>query len=79
MSKNSVKCVCGQSGLTLCGPVEYTARQAPLSMGLSRQERWIGLPFPTPGDLPDPEIEPASLVNPALAGGFFTTALPGKP
>ena len=79
MSKNSVKCVCGQSGLTLCGPMEYTAHQAPLSMGLSRQECWIGLPLPTPGDLPDPEIEPASLVNPALAGGFFTTAPPGKP
>ena len=36
------------------------------------------LPFPTPGDLPDPGIEPTSLVSPALAGGFFTTAPPGK-
>ena len=37
---------------------------------------WIAiLPFPTPGDLPDPRMEPASLVSPALAGGFFTTAL----
>ena len=53
-------------------------RQAPLSMGFSRQEYWSGLPFPTPGDLPDPGIEPASLVSPALAGGFFTTAPPGK-
>ena len=35
--------------------------------------------FPTPGDLPDSEIEPTSLVSPALAGGFFTTELPGKP
>ena len=40
------------------------------------QGYWNGLPFPTPGDLPDPGIEPAS---PALADGFFTTALPGKP
>ena len=37
------------------------ARQAPLSMGFSRQEYWGGLPFPTPGDLPDPGIEPLSL------------------
>ena len=36
------------------------------------------LPFPTPGDLPKPEIKPASLVSPALAGGFFTTVAPGK-
>ena len=45
--------------------------QAPLSMEFSRQEYWNVLPFPSPGDLPDPEIEPGS---PALAGGFFTTA-----
>ena len=38
-----------------------------------------GLPFPPPGDLPDPGIKPASLVSPALAGRFFTTAAPGKP
>ena len=38
-------------------------------MGFSRQEHWNGLPFPSPGDLPDPGIEP---VAPALAGGFFT-------
>ena len=43
--------------------------QAPLSMGFSRQEYWSGLPFPPPGDFPDPGIEP---VSPALAGGFFT-------
>ena len=55
------------------------ARQAPLSMGSSRQEYWSGLPCPPPGDLPSPGIEPASLVSPALAGGFFTTVPPGKP
>ena len=43
------------------------ACQAPLSMGFSKQEYWSGLSFPTPGDLPDPGIEPASLVSPALA------------
>ena len=48
------------------------AHQAPLSMEFSRQEYWSGLPFPIPGDLPDPGIEPTSLVSPALAGGFFT-------
>ena len=52
------------------------ARQAPLSMGFPRQEYWNGLPFPLPGDLPDPGIEPTS---PAQAGGFFTAEPPGKP
>ena len=52
------------------------AHQAPLSMGFSRQEHWSGLPFPSPGGLPSPGIEPAS---PALAGGFFTSEPPGKP
>ena len=55
------------------------ACQAALSMGFSRQEYWSRLPFPTPGDLPDPGIEPTSLVSSALAGGFFTTVPPGKP
>ena len=52
------------------------AHQASLSMGFSRREYQSGLPFPSPGDLPDPGIEPSS---PALAGGFFTTESPGKP
>ena len=50
--------------------------QAPLSMGFPRQEYWSGLPFPSPGNLPDPRTEPTS---PALAGRFFTTEPPGKP
>ena len=50
------------------------ACQAPLSMGFSRQENWSGLPFPSPGDLPDPGIEPLSVRSPALASGFFTTS-----
>ena len=45
-------------------------------MGLSRQEYWTGLPFLTPGDLPNPGIKPESLVSPALAGGFFSTEPP---
>ena len=48
--------------------------QYPLSMGFSRQEHWNGLPCSPPGDLPDPGIEPTSLMSPALAGGFFTTS-----
>ena len=47
--------------------------QAPLSMGFSRHEYWSGLPFPPPGDLPEPGIEPTALMSPALVGGFFTT------
>ena len=42
-------------------------------MGFSRQEYWTGLPCPPPGDLPDPGLESASVMSPALAGGFFTT------
>ena len=52
------------------------AHQTPMSMGFSRQEYWSGLPFPTPGDLPNPGIKPTS---PPLAGGFFLTVPPGKP
>ena len=48
---------------------QTVARQAPLSMELTRQEYWGALPFPSPGDLPDPGIEPKSLVFPAYAGG----------
>ena len=55
------------------------ACQAPLFMGFSRQEYWSGLSCPLSGDLPDPGIKPASLLSPALAGGFLTTEPPGKP
>ena len=70
-------CVVTQVCWTL-QPHGTVARQAPLSMGLSRQEYWSGLPFPPLGDLPDPGIKPMSLVSPALAGRFFTTKPPGK-
>ena len=55
------------------------ARQAPLSMGFPRQEHWSGLPFPPPGDLLKPEIDPGTPASPALAGRFFTTEPSGKP
>ena len=52
------------------------AHQAPPSMGFSRQEYWSGLPFPPPGDLPDPGIE---LRSPALQADALTSEPPGKP
>ena len=55
------------------------AHRAPVSMGLSRQEYWSGLPLPSPTDLPNLGIKPASLASPALAGGFFQLAPRGKP
>ena len=59
-----------QSCPTLCDPVDY---QAPLSVGFSRQEYWSGLPFPSPGDLPDPGIEPRS---PTLEADALTSEPP---
>ena len=55
------------------------ARQAPLPMEFLRKEYWSGLPLPSPGDLPDPRIEPTSPAPPVLTGGFFNTEPPGKP
>ena len=84
-------CVCVRACACMlmlsCVPLFVTpwtvAHQAPMSMGLFRQECWSGLPFPSPGDLPNPGIEPASEysspVSPALAGRFFTTTPLGKP
>ena len=57
--------------LDLCDPPWTVALKALLSMGFCRQEYWSGLPFPSPGDLPNPGIEPASLASPALASEFF--------
>ena len=54
------------------------AYQASLPMGFSRQGYWNGLPFPSPRDLPNPRIEPASLRSSALAGGFFTSSTTWK-
>ena len=65
----SLICVC------LFATTWTVARQAPLSMGFSSQEYWRGLPFPPPGDLPDPGIKPASPVSPALQ----VDSLPAEP
>ena len=55
------------SRVQLCVTLWTAACQTPLSMGFSRQQYWSGLPFPSPGDLPNPGIEPTF---PELAGGF---------
>ena len=70
--------VCAQS-LSCVQPLVTpwtVAHQACLSMGFSMQEYWSRLPFPTPGDLPDPGI---ITIPPVLAGRFLTTELPRKP
>ena len=72
MCAQSVSCV------QLFGNPWTVALQAPLSMGFSRQKYRRGLPFPSPGDLPDPGIEPTFSASPELAGGFFITEPPGK-
>ena len=64
-----------QSCLTLCNPMGI-AHQAPPTMGFSSQEYWSGLPCPSPGDLPDPGIEPGSL---ALWADALPSEPPGKP
>ena len=64
------------SPVWLFGTPWTVAHQAPLSMGFSRQEYWSGLPFPSPGDLPHPGIEPRS---PTLQADALTSEPPGKP
>ena len=74
-------CVCVQllSHVQLLTTPRTVGSQTSLSMELSRQEYWRGLPFPTPGDLPNSGIEPASFALPTLADRFLTTAPSGKP
>ena len=64
-------------GLSLCHPMDGVPPGSSVH-GFSRQEYWSGLPFPTPGVLPNPGIRPVSLVSPALAGRFLSLAPPGK-
>ena len=75
-SMTFVLCLVSQSHPTLCDPMDCS-HQAPLSMGFLRQEYWSGLPWPPPGDLPNPGIKPRS---PALqAGDSLPFEPPGKP
>ena len=76
-SYTSEECVCILSLFSSVQPsvTPWTvACQAPLPLGFSRQEYWSGLPCPPPGDLPNPGIQPMSLMSPALAGRFFITS-----
>ena len=68
-------CVKSLSRVLLFATLWTVARQAPLSMGFSRQEYWSGLPFPSPGDLPNPGIKPGS---PALQADALSSEPPGK-
>ena len=70
--EKKVKVLVAQSCPTLCDLIDCS-HQAPLSMGVSRQEYWSGLPCPPPGDLPNPDIKCLTLASPALAGGAFNT------
>ena len=79
IQESCVLCAQSLSHVRLFATSWTVACQAPLSMGFSRQDYWKGLPFPPPGDLPNPGIEAFSPEAPALAGGFFTTESPGKP
>ena len=71
-------CVQWLSHVWLCVIPWNVALQAPLSMEFFQARTLEWVPFPTPGDLPDPGMKPESPVSSALAGGFFTTAPPGK-
>ena len=82
MTHQSLYCVCvcvcvcvlfSQLCPTLCDPI-YSSLPSSSFLESSRQEYWSGLPWPSPGDLPDPRIEPLSLMSPALAGEFFTAS-----
>ena len=72
---SALVCVCAQSCLTLCNPMDGSPPGSSVH-GISQARILEWVPFPSPGDLPDPETEPAS---PALAGEFFITEPPGKP
>ena len=67
-------CVCRFGHVQLFATPRTAAHHAPLSMRFSRQDYWSSLPFSSPGDLPDPGIQPAPLSAPALAGSFFALA-----
>ena len=75
LSLTCICCLVAKLCPTLFANLWTVAHQASLSMGFSRQECWSGLPFPFPGDLPDPQIKP---VSPALQDSF-TTEPPRKP
>jgi len=82
MPKNQGVCVCvhsiAQSCLTPCDPMNCSPPSSSVP-GIFQAGILVRIPFPTPGDIPQPGIEATSLESPALAGGFYTTEPPGKP
>ena len=74
-----LQCTCLLSCVQLFVTPWTIAHQVPLSIILSRQNYWSGLPCPTPGEFPNPEIEPTLSASLEWTGGLFTTELPGKP
>ena len=73
-----VLCMCSVTSVVFDSATPWTVSPwglhgTPLSMGFSRQEHWNGMPCPLPGHLPNPGIEPVSVMSSALAGRFFTT------
>ena len=76
MLKESIEEVKSLCHVQLFATLWTVARQSPLSMGFSRQKYWSGLPFPSPGDLPNPGIKPGS---PALQADALSSEPPGKP
>ena len=73
-----VLCMCSVTSVVFDSATPWTVSPwglhgTPLSMGFSRQEHWNGMPSPLPGHLPNPGIEPVSVMSSALAGRFFTT------
>ena len=76
--KIALVCSSAQSCPTLCNPMDCRPPGSSVH-GVLQARILIWLPFPPPGDLPDPWIEPVSPVGPTVAGRFFTTELPGKP
>ena len=74
IKKDLLQDLCPKSLQSCLTVTLWTAtRQVPMSTGFSRQDYWSGLPCSSPGNLPDPGIEPMSLTSSALAGGFFTS------
>ena len=72
-------CSAIQLCLTLCNPIDCSPPGSSVyGIFQARTLYWSRFPFPPPGDPPNPETEPASLMSPALAAGFFTTKPPGK-
>ena len=69
---------CAQSSLSLCNRMDYSLPGSPLSMEFSKREYWSGLPIPSPGELPNPGIEPASFVSPAVPPGMLHSDHFGK-